>query len=139
MIRHRERMSQSGLGSGIIVALVIALPLLAMPRVAHADLGDEPSGGNKPGINQASDPDKPSEPTLLGSPKPADAAAQKKAAPAPGEPLYKKWEFWAIVGGAAVVTVLAVLAAGQIAHQINGGDVRECAPGFVLRCYGEGR
>src|SRR3954470_9646354 len=98
MIRHRERTSQSGLGSGIIVALVIALPLLTVPRVAHADIGEEPSSGSKPsGIDQVQDPDKPKEPSLL-APKPADAAVQKKAAP--GEPIYKKWEFWAIAGGA---------------------------------------
>ena len=137
MIRHRERTSQSGLGSGIIVALVIALPLVSMPRVAHADLGDEPSSGSsKPGIDQVQDPDKPKEPSLL-APKPADAAVQKKAAPS--EPFYSKWEFWAIAGGAVVVTVLAIVAAQKIAHQAGGGDVRACNSSFLQPCFGDGR
>jgi hypothetical protein len=138
MIRHRERTSQSGLGSGIIVvALVIALPLLAMPRAARADIGDEPSssGGNKPAIDQVQDTDKPREPSLL-APKPADAAVQKKAAPS--EPIYNRWEFWAIAGGAVVVTILAVIAGQHLVHQMNGGDVRPCSGDFI-GCYGAGQ
>jgi hypothetical protein len=139
MIRHRERTSQSGLGSGIIIALVIALAVpLAIPRVAHADIGDEPSssGTNKPGIDQVQDTDKPREPSLLEN-KPADAAVQKKAA-APSQPIYEKWQFWAITGGIVVGGILAILAGQKIAHQVNGGDVRPCNPGF-LGCFGEGQ
>ncbi len=139
MIQHRERSSHSGVGAGIIIALVIALPLVAMPRVARADLGDEPTSKSgsetKPGIDQVQDPDKPREPSLLAK-KPADAAVQKQAAP--GEPIYKKWEFWAIAGGAVVVTVLAVIAGQALAHQASGGDVRACNAGFI-GCYGEGQ
>ena len=108
-----------------------------MPRVARADLGDEPSSGSKetkPGIDQVQDPDKPKEPSLLAK-KPADAAVQKKAA---GEPIYTKWEFWAIAGGAVVVTVLAVIAGQHLVHQLNGGDVRPCNANFI-GCYGEGQ
>jgi hypothetical protein len=143
MIRHRVRASQSGLGSGIIVALlVIALPLAVMPSVAHADIGEEPSSsgsGSKPSIDQLSDKDTPKEPSLLT--KPSDAAVTKQPnAPAPssGPPLYQRWEFWAIAGGAVVATILAVIAGQHIAHQINGGDIRECNPGFI-NCYGEGQ
>jgi hypothetical protein len=137
MIRHRERTSQSGLGSGIIVALVVALAFAAMPRVAHADIGDEPSSSspNKPGIDQVQDTDKPREPSLLEK-KPADAAVQKQAAPS--QPIYEKWQFWAIAGGIVVGGILAILAGQKIAHQVNGGDVRPCNPGF-LGCFGEGQ
>jgi hypothetical protein len=140
MIRHRARASQSGLGAGIIVALlVVALPLAVMPRVAHADIGDEPtSSGSKPGIDQVSDKDTPKEPSLLATPTDASVAKQPKPAAPSGPPLYQRWEFWAIAGGAVVATILAVIAGQRIAHQINGGDVRDCSPGFV-NCYGEGQ
>jgi hypothetical protein len=137
MIRHRERTSQSGLGSGIIIALIIALPFLAVPRIAWGDIGDEPSSTrtSKPGIDQVSDQDTPKEPSLLEK-KPADAAVQKQAA-APSEPIYQKWQFWAIAGGIVVGGILAILAVQKIGHQINGGDVRACSHGFG--CYGEGQ
>ena len=141
MIRHRVRASQSGLGSGIIVALlVIALPLAVLPGVAHADIGDEPTSsgsGSKPSIDQLSDKDTPKEPSLLT--KPSDPALTKQKAAAPsGPPLYERWEFWAIAGGVVVATILAVIAGQRIAHQVNGGDVRECNTGFI-NCYGEGQ
>jgi hypothetical protein len=143
MIRHRVRASQSGLGSGIIVALlVIALPLAVMPGVARADIGDEPTSsgkGSKPSIDQLSDQDTPKEPSLLTKPSDTTVTKQKAAAPPPsGPPLYQRWEFWAIAGGVVVATVLAVIAGQRIAHQINGGDVRECNMSWI-NCYGEGQ
>src|SRR5262245_40714970 len=91
------------LSAGISVVLVAALFLVGLPRVAHADLGDEPSSKSAKSSDssgQVEDSDKPKDPSLLDK-KPADAAVQQKQA-APKEPVYTKWQFWAIVVGAAI-------------------------------------
>jgi hypothetical protein len=63
--------------------------------------------------------------------------AKKKDA---GDPLYKKWEFWAIVGGAVVAAVALGFGGAAIYHQMNGGDIRGCDPmAAPAGCYGEGR
>lgn len=55
-------------------------------------------------------------------------------------PLYKKWEFWAIVGGAVVGAVALGFGGAAIYHQMNGGDIRGCdAMAAPAGCYGEGR
>jgi len=124
------------LSAGIVVALVVSLALAAMPRVAYADLGDEPASKT---ADQVEDADKPKDPSLLDK-KPADAALeQQKQAQVAGPPFYEKWQFWAIAG-AVVVGAIALIWGGQaLAHQLNGGDVRPCNMDFKDRCFGEGR
>jgi hypothetical protein len=124
------------LSAGIAIALVLTLPLVGLPSVAHADLGDEPSSKSSGG-SQVEDNDKPKDSSLLEK-KPADAAvAQQKQAPV-GPPFYEKWQFWVI--SAAVLVGVGALIWGGIAlnHTLNGGDVRPCNTTFMDRCYGEG-
>ncbi|HXU05206.1 MAG TPA: hypothetical protein VN903_29805 [Polyangia bacterium] len=113
--------------------------MVSLPRVAHADLGDEPSSkstSSEGGAGQVEDADKPKDGSLLEK-KPADAAVQKAAAPS--TPFYEKWQFWAITG-AVIVGAIALIWGGQaLAHQLNGGDVRPCNTDFEGRCFGEGR
>ena len=125
------------LRAGIAVALTVALAVVSLPRVAHADLGDEPSSKSSGGGGQVEDADKPKDGSLLEK-KPADAALEQKAAP-PQVAFYEKWQFWAIAG-AVVVGAIALIWGGQaLAHQLNGGDVRPCNMDFKDRCFGEGR
>jgi hypothetical protein len=124
------------LSAGIAIALVVTLPLVAIPRVAHADVGDEPS--SKSTADQVEDTDKPKDASLLEK-KPADAALeQQKQAPV-GPPFYEKWQFWAVAGAVVVGAVLLVLGGQALYHTINGGDVRPCNLDFQGRCFGEGR
>ena len=128
------------LSAGIVIALVVTLPLVAIPRVAHADLGDEPSSKSASGstADQAEDSDKPKDPSLLDKTAADAAVAKQKEAPV-GPPFYEKWQFWAIAG-AVVVGAIALIWGGQaLAHQLNGGDVRPCNMDFQGRCFGEGR
>jgi len=124
------------LRAGIVVALAVTLPLLGLRGVAHADLGDEPSSkSSSGGIDQADDADKPKDPSLLDK-KPADAAvAQKKQVDT--TPMYEKWQFWAIVGVAAVGVAALIWGGSALYHQLNGGDVRPCNMDFK-GCFGEG-
>jgi len=126
------------LSAGIAIALVLTLPLVGLPSVAHADLGDEPSSKSSSGGSQVEDNDKPKDSSLLEK-KPADAAVeQQKQAPV-GPPFYEKWQFWAIAGAVVVGAVVLVLGGRALAHTINGGDVRPCNMDFQMRCFGEGR
>jgi hypothetical protein len=122
-----------------VIALVVTLPLVSLPRVAHADLGDEPSSKTSaPTADQAEDSDKPKDPSLLDK-KEADAAlAKQKQAPV-GPPFYEKWQFWAIAGAVIVGAVVLVWGGSALYHTINGGDVRPCNTTFQDRCFGEGR
>jgi len=124
------------LRAGIAVALTVAMAVVSLPRVAHADLGDEPSSKSG-GAGQVEDADKPKDGSLLEK-KPADAAVQQKAA-APEVPIYEKWQFWAIVGAVAVGLVAVIWGASALGHQLNGGDVRPCNMDFKGRCFGEGQ
>lgn len=125
------------LRAGIAVALTVTLTVVSFPRVAHADLGDEPSSKSSSGGAQVEDADKPKDGSLLEK-KPADAAVQQQAA-APQVAFYEKWQFWAIAG-AVVVGAIALIWGGQaLAHQLNGGDVRPCNMDFKGRCFGEGQ
>src|SRR5262245_56603943 len=108
------------LSAGIIVALVVSLPLMALPRVAHADLGDEPSSKT---ADQVEDSDKPKDPSLLDK-KPADAALEQQKQPPVGPPFYEKWQFWAIAGAVVVGAVVLIFGGQALYHTINGGDVR---------------
>ena len=127
------------LSAGIVIALVVTLPVVALPRVAHADLGDEPSSKSSgTTADQVEDSDKPKDPSLLDK-KPADAAvAQQKQAPV-GPPFYEKWQFWAIAGAVVVGAVVLIIGGQALYHTINGGDVRPCNVEFQGRCFGEGR
>jgi hypothetical protein len=124
--------------SSIVVALLVTLPLLAIPQTARAaDVGDEPSAkASGDSVGQAEDTDKPKDPSLLDK-NAADAAlAKQKQAPV-GPPFYERWQFWAITG-AVVVGVVALIFAGQaISHQVSGGDVRPCNMDFTA-CFGDG-
>jgi hypothetical protein len=114
--------------AGLLCAFVVALP-----RAARADLGDEPSKSDSPSA-QVEDTDRPKDSIL--DKKPADAAvASKKAETNSGPPIYEKWQFWAVVGGVVVGAVAAIIVGQKIAHQVNGGDVRPCNPTFV-KCFG---
>lgn len=124
------------LSAGIVIALVVTLPLVSIPRVAHADLGDEPS--SKSTSDQVEDTDKPKDSSLLEK-KPADAAVEQQKQAAVGPPFYEKWQFWAVAGAVVVGAVLLVLGGQALYHTINGGDVRPCNVDFQGRCFGEGR
>jgi hypothetical protein len=127
------------LSAGIAIALVLTLPLVGLPSVAHADLGDSPSSkSSSDGVGQTDDADKPKDSSLLER-KPADAAVeQQKQAPV-GPAFYEKWQFW-VIAGAVVVGAIALVIGGQaLYHTINGGDVRPCNVDFQGRCFGEGR
>jgi len=122
------------LSAGIVIALVVTLPIVGLPRVAHADLGDSKSTT----ADQVEDADKPKDPSLLDK-KPADAAvAQQQQAPI-GPPFYEKWQFWAIAGAVVVGAVALIWGGSALYHTINGGDVRPCNPDFQMRCFGEGQ
>jgi hypothetical protein len=125
------------LRAGIVIALVVTLPLVGL-RVAHADLGDEPSSksssSKEPGqVND--DGDKPKDPSLLDK-QPVDAAAQKQQAPV-GPPFYEKRQFWALAGVVAIAAVGLVLGGLALSNNLGGGDVRPCNPMFI-GCFGEG-
>jgi hypothetical protein len=124
------------LSAGIVIALVVTLPLVGLPRVAHADIGDEPSSKSAT-ADQAEDSDKPKDPSLLDK-KPADAAVQQKQAPV-GPPFYEKWQFWAVAGAVVVGGLLLFFGGRALYHTMNGGDVRPCNPTFMDRCFGEGQ
>ena len=125
------------LSAGIVVALVVTLPLVSIPRLAHADLGDEPS--SKSTADQVEDTDKPKDASLLEK-KPADAALeQQKQAAVAGPPLYEKWQFWAVVGAVLVGGIALFFGGRALYHTVNGGDVRPCNLDFQGRCFGEGR
>lgn len=122
-----------------MVALLIALPLVAIPQPARADIGDEPSSGTKTSgdsVGQADDADKPKDPSLLDK-NAADAAVakDKKAAAPVGPPFYEKWQFWAITAVVVVGVIGLIWAGQQIAHQASGGDVRPCNEMFTA-CFG---
>jgi hypothetical protein len=120
------------LSAGIAIALIVTLPLVGLPRFAHADLGDSKTA------DQVEDSDKPKDPSLLDK-KPADAAvAQQQQAPV-GPPIYEKWQFWAVVGGVLVGAVALFFGGRALYHTINGGDVRPCNVDFKDRCFGEGQ
>lgn len=119
------------LSAGIVFALVVTLPLMALPRLARADIGDAPK-------DQVEDADKPKDSSLLEK-KPADAALeQQKQAPV-GPPFYEKWQFWAIAGAVVVGAVVLILGGQALYHTMNGGDVRPCNMDFKGRCFGEGQ
>jgi hypothetical protein len=127
------------LSAGIAMALVLTLPLVGLPSVAHADLGDSPSSkSSSDGMGQVEDGDKPKDSSLLEK-KPADAAIeQQKQAPV-GPPFYEKWQFWAITGAVLVGAVALFFGGRALYHTINGGDVRPCNMSFQTRCFGEGQ
>jgi hypothetical protein len=133
MAPHGNRTFGSVVAVGVICAFLVALP-----RSARADIGDEPAKTDTPSSAQVEDTDRPKDSIL--DKKPADAAvASKKAETAPaGPPFWEKWQFWAVVGGVAAAAVIGLVAIPKIAHQVNGGDVRPCNPMFQGRCFGEG-
>jgi hypothetical protein len=122
------------LSAAVAIALTVTMTVISLPRVAHADLGDEPSSKSSD-KSQVEDNDKPKDQSLLEK-KPADAAVQQQAAPS--APFYENWKFWAIAG----VVLAGVVALGfgvyYTSHAANGGDVRPCAMDFQGRCFGEG-
>ena len=122
------------LSAGISVALVVTMSLLGLRGVAHADLGDEPSSKSKG--DQVDDTDKPKD--LDGKPAEPGVDLKAKPAPAPSDPFYTRWQFWALTGGVVVALVVVILGGRALAHQLNGGDVRPCNMDFNMRCYGEG-
>lgn len=128
-------------GSGIVAALVVTLPLLGMPTAAQAADMDEPgaaaSDSKKTEYSpQSDDSDRPRDPSLLDKNAADAAVAKNKKAKAPvGPPFYEKWEFWAITGGIIVGGIAAIWAGSKIIHQMNGGDVRPC-PMTYIGCFG---
>ena len=133
MAPHAKRIHGSLVAVGRVLALVTTT---ALPRVARADLGDEPSKSDSSA--QGEDNEKPKDSIL--DKKPADAAvASKNAQSAPTVNWWENWKFWAVAGGVVVVGVLtAVLVVPAISHQVNGGDVRPCNSMFI-GCFGEGQ
>jgi len=145
----RISLTRSKLGV-VIIGGVAALMLLSshVVRAAEPGEGSGEFGGatdsEKPKDQkyqlQASDPDAPKDPAVEAAKKKAamEAELAKKNKPVDeGPPIYQKWQFWAIVGGVAALTVGAIFATSAIVHGINGGDVAPCPMGYT--CYGEGR
>ena len=127
------------LSAGIAIALVLTLPLVGLPSVAHADLGDSPSSkSSSDGLGQVEDTDKPKDSSLLEK-KPADAAVEQQKLEPVGPPFYEKWQFWVVVVGAAVAVGALIWGGIALSHTLNGGDVRPCNMDFEGRCFGEGR
>src|ERR1044071_4751967 len=124
------------LSAAVAFALIVTMTVVSLPRVAHADLGDEPSSKSSD-INQVEDNDKPKDPNLLAT-KPPDAAVQQQQG-INQVPYYEKWQFWAVAGAVVVGAVALIIGGIYLSHQINGGDVRPCAVDFQGRCFGEGR
>jgi hypothetical protein len=122
------------LSAAVAIALTVTMTVVSLPRVAHADVGDEPSSKSSD-LSQVEDNDKPKDPSLLDK-KPADAAVQQQAVPS--APFYENWKFWAIAGVVVVGAVALVLGGYYLSHSANGGDVRPCAMDFQGRCFGEG-
>ena len=135
----------------VIIGGVAALMLLSSPAVRAAEPG-EGSGefgcatdSEKPKDQkyqlQASDPDAPKDPAVEAAKKKAamEAELAKKKPVDEGPPIYQKWQFWAIVGGVAALTVGAIFATSAIIHGINGGDIAPCPLAYNGHCYGEGR
>src|SRR5262252_101480 len=122
------------LRAAVAVALIVTLPLVGLRGVARADLGDEPSSKSSSSgdMGQVEDNDKPKD---LLEKKPADAAVAKQKQ-IDTTPIYEKWQFWAVVAGAAVGLVALIWGGQALAHQINGGDVRPCNMMFNGRCFG---
>jgi len=143
----RISLTRSKLGV-VIIGGVAALMLLSSPaRVLAADPGGEFGGASdseKPKEKyqlQAADPDNPKDPAVEAAKKKAalEAELAKKNKPVDeGPPVYQKWQFWAIIGGVAALTVGAIFATRAILHGVNGGDVAPCPAGYI-NCYGEGR
>jgi hypothetical protein len=149
----RISLTRSKLGV-VIIGGVAALMLLSSPALVRAaepgESGGEFGGGatdsEKPKDQkyqlQAADPDNPRDPAVEAAKKKAalEAELAKKNKPVEeGPPIYQKWQFWAIVGGVAALTVGAIFATRAIVHGINGGDVAPCPIGFNVGCFGEGR
>jgi hypothetical protein len=127
------------------------------PPAATEDTGLEgsPSGG-EPGQEAAAAPPAATAPQSDDKDYPelqadkekqaADAALAKQARRAQldrdkerGEPIYKKWEFWAITGAVVVGAVLTIWGGSAVLHQINGGDVQPCPLTATDKCWGQGR
>src|ERR1044071_6977270 len=102
------------LSAAVAFALAVTLTVVSLPRVAHADLGDEPSSKSSDGPGQVEDNDRPKDPSLLEK-KPADAAVQKAAEPS--VPFYEKWQFWAISGAVIVAAIGIIWGGSALAHQ----------------------
>ena len=122
------------LSAAVAIALTVTMTVVSLPRVAHADVGDEPSSKSSD-LSQVEDNDRPKDPSLLDK-KPADAAVQQQAVPS--APFYENWKFWAVAGVIVVGAVALVLGGYYLSHSANGGDVRPCAMDFQGRCFGEG-
>ncbi len=145
----RISLTRSKLGVVIIGGVAALMLLSSFPASVRAA---EPSGEfggatdtEKPKEKyqlQAADPDAPKDPAVEAAKKQAalDAELAKKNKPVDeGPPIYQKWQFWAIVGGVAALTVGAIFATRAIVHGVNGGDVAPCPIGYKVGCFGEGR
>jgi hypothetical protein len=157
------------LTTGAVVAVVVTALVAAAAGTARADLSfrkkapasaeaadsaGSPSGGEPgaeaaapavPSAPQAEDKDYP-ELQAEKDKKVADAALARQARNAQlerdkqrGEPLYKKWEFWAITGAVLAGAVLTVWGGSAVWHQIRGGDVQPCPTSVTDGCFGAGR
>ena len=155
MISPTSRISLTRSKLGVVViggvaALMLLSSFPASVRAAEPGEGSGEFGGatdsEKPKDQkyqlQAADPDAPKDPAVEAAKKKAalEAEVAKKNKPVDeGPPIYQKWQFWAIVGGVAALTVGAIFAGSAIVHGINGGDVAPCPVAYNGHCYGEGR
>jgi hypothetical protein len=124
------------LSAGIAVALVVTVSLLGLRGVAHADLGDNSKSSSDMG--QVDDSDKPKDLDKKPAATEPGVDLTKKPAPAPSEPFYTRWQFYAIAGAVVVGALIVIFGGRALAHQLNGGDVRPCNMDFMGRCFGEG-
>jgi hypothetical protein len=143
----RISLTRSKLGVVIIGGVVALMLFSSSARVNAAEPGefDGASDSEKPKEKyqlQAADPDAPKDPAVEAAKKKAalEAELAKKNKPVDeGPPIYQKWQFWAIVGGVAALTVGAIFATRAIVHGVNGGDVAPCPMSATAGCFGEGR
>jgi hypothetical protein len=147
-------------GTVLVMATAMAIPAGATPieplfRKKPPASADEPAGEAAPSggeaaplptAPQADDKDYP-ELQAEKEKKAADAALARQAKRAQierdqerGEPIYKKWEFWAITGAVVVGAALTIWGGTAVWHQMRGGDVAACDPTIATDgCFGKGR
>ncbi|HVZ72135.1 MAG TPA: hypothetical protein VHJ20_07155 [Polyangia bacterium] len=154
-------------GTVSVGALVVSAAVM-VSGVAHADVvfrkkppaatddsaagteasptGGEPAADKTNYVPQATDEKDYPELQAEKDKQAADAALARDARKAQlqrdkekGDPIYKKWEFWAVTGAVVVGAVLAIWGGSAVLHQINGGDVQPCPMGANDGCFGQGR
>jgi hypothetical protein len=134
MLSPRKRTGGSRVGLAFFAAALIVVVGMPWSSARAADDNEAPKAAAAD-APQADDTDRPKDKSLL-APNPADAAVAKKNA-GDEEPMYEKWQFWAVAGGIVVGAVALIFGGKALYHSLNGGDVRPCNSSFI-GCFGHG-